>query len=161
MTTGERIKEIRKEKALTLERFGEKIGLQKSSLSQIERGIINASAQTIKSVCREFDVSEEWLRTGEGAMYVQRPRNEAIERELRQFLTVEEGSFKERLISLLLHLPPEHWETLERYARQLVENRPAEQHAPAPEPVPEDDREELHALLDRQLDGEKDTASGA
>lgn len=64
----DRIKEVRKVKGLTMERFGEVIGLTKATVSRIESNSINATEQTIKSICREFNVSEVWLRTGKGPM---------------------------------------------------------------------------------------------
>lgn len=69
MTQGERVRLIRKEKELTLEKFGDKIGIKKNSLSQIENGVNNLTEQMAKSICREFNVNEEWLRTGEGEMF--------------------------------------------------------------------------------------------
>ena len=68
MTIGERIRMVRKETGLTLEKFGESIGLKKAGLSLIENGRNGASDQTIRSIAREFGVSEDWLRTGEGEM---------------------------------------------------------------------------------------------
>lgn len=65
----ERIKQLRKELGLTLEKFGERIGLRKSSLSQIENGVNGVTEQLIKSICREFNVREEWLRNGEEPMF--------------------------------------------------------------------------------------------
>ena len=65
----ERIKTVRKNEGLTLEKFGERIGITASSCSTIENGKTNPSDQTIRSICREFNVSETWLRTGEGEMY--------------------------------------------------------------------------------------------
>lgn len=65
----ERIKIVRKNEGLTLEKFGERIGITASSCSTIENGKTNPSDQTIRSICREFNVSETWLRTGEGEMY--------------------------------------------------------------------------------------------
>lgn len=65
----ERIKLVRKNEGLTLEKFGERIGITAPSCSNIENGKKNPSGQTIRSICREFDVSETWLRTGEGEMY--------------------------------------------------------------------------------------------
>lgn len=65
----ERIKELRKELGLTLEKFGERIGMKKNSLSQIENGKNNVTEQLFKSICREFNVDENWLRTGEGSMF--------------------------------------------------------------------------------------------
>ena len=67
----ERIKELRKALGLTLEEFGAKIGMGKSSVSKIEKGLNGTTDQTIRSICREFKVSEDWLRTGEGDMFDQ------------------------------------------------------------------------------------------
>ncbi len=67
MGPNERIREIRKELGLTLEEFGARIGMNKSSLSKIETGKNGTTDQTIKSICREFDVNEVWLRTGIGS----------------------------------------------------------------------------------------------
>lgn len=64
-----RIKMVRKNANLTLEKFGERIGITASACSTIENGKNGASDQTIRSICREFNVSETWLRTGEGEMY--------------------------------------------------------------------------------------------
>ena len=56
-----RIKELRKALGLTLEKFGERIGVSKVSVSRIENGINNVTNQMFKSICREFNVNEEWL----------------------------------------------------------------------------------------------------
>lgn len=61
-----RIKQLRKEHGLTQADFGERVGITYSAISSIELGKSSPSGQTIKAICREFGVSEEWLRTGEG-----------------------------------------------------------------------------------------------
>ncbi len=66
-----RIKQLRKRLNLTLEEFGSRIGITSSGLSKIERGLSGASDQTILSISREFNVNEEWLRTGNGDMFNQ------------------------------------------------------------------------------------------
>lgn len=71
MTHGERVKEIRKHLDLTLEKFGEKLGVGKTAISNIENGNRNLTEQMIKAIGREFDVNEYWLRTGEGEMFEQ------------------------------------------------------------------------------------------
>ena len=63
-----RIKEVREYFKLSQGAFGQRIGLAKSGISRIENGRNGTTDQTIKSICREFGVSEEWLRTGEGSM---------------------------------------------------------------------------------------------
>ncbi len=64
----DRIKEVRKANNLTMEQFGKTIGLSKSAISLIEKGTNGTTDQTIQSICREFGVSEVWLRTGQGQM---------------------------------------------------------------------------------------------
>lgn len=71
MTEGERVKVVRKERGLTLEKFGERFGMSRSSISDIENGRRSLTAQTRLSICREFKVNETWLRTGEGEMFLQ------------------------------------------------------------------------------------------
>lgn len=70
MTQGERVREVRKSLGLTLEKFGEKIGMKKNSVSQIENGKNNVTDANVKAICREFNISEEWLRTGSGEMRI-------------------------------------------------------------------------------------------
>ena len=70
MTQGERIKEARKYLGLTLEKFGEKLGVGKTAISKLEKGERNLTDQMVKSICREFSISEEWLRTGSGNMRI-------------------------------------------------------------------------------------------
>lgn len=64
MTVNERVREIRKAEKLTLEKFGEKLGVGKTAISSIEHGINGVTDQMIKLICREFGYREEWLRDG-------------------------------------------------------------------------------------------------
>ena len=61
MTQGERIRELRKTLKMTMEQFGEKIGVTKSTISNIENGNRNATEHMVKSICREFNVDYIWL----------------------------------------------------------------------------------------------------
>lgn len=69
MTQGARVKEVRKKIGLTLDRFGEHIGIKKSALSSIENGRSNLTEANIKAICREFGVDYIWLTTGDGEMF--------------------------------------------------------------------------------------------
>ena len=69
MTQGERIKSIRKTLGLTLEKFGDRIGLKKNSVSQIENDRNNLTEANARAICREFNVNEEWLKNGTGEMF--------------------------------------------------------------------------------------------
>lgn len=70
MTQNERIKEVRKSLGLTLEKFGERIGLKKSAVSLIENGKNSVTDANVKAICREFGVDYIWLTTGDGEMFV-------------------------------------------------------------------------------------------
>lgn len=69
MDKNKRVKELRKTLNLTLEKFGEKLGVTKTAISNIERGERNLTEQMIKSICREFNVSRAWLNDGIGDMF--------------------------------------------------------------------------------------------
>lgn len=64
MTINERVKEIRMENKLTMEKFGERLGVGKVAISYIESGKNKVTEQMLKSICREFDYNEDWLRDG-------------------------------------------------------------------------------------------------
>lgn len=69
LTCGERVKEIRKTLGLTLEKFGEPLGVTKVAISNIEKGNRNVTEQMLKAICREYSVNEDWLKNGVGEMF--------------------------------------------------------------------------------------------
>lgn len=69
MNTNERIKLLRKELGLTQNEFGEKIGLKKSAISQIENGSTSSNPRIVQLICTAFNISEKWLTEGKGDMY--------------------------------------------------------------------------------------------
>lgn len=69
MTQGERINILRKELGLTLEKFGERLGVTKAAVSRIENGVTNLTEQMAKSICRTFNVDYFWLTEGTGEMF--------------------------------------------------------------------------------------------
>ena len=68
----ERIKKVRKSLELTQQEFAERIGMKRNSIALIENGR-TTSDQTVFAICREFNVNEEWLRTGAGEMFKAAP----------------------------------------------------------------------------------------
>lgn len=118
MSTGERIRILRKKLDLTQQMFADRIGMKRNSIAQIEMGR-NTSEQTIVSICREFNVSEDWLRDGIGDMFLPTDRNADIAKLTKQLLNEESDSFKNRFVSMLANLTIEEWEFLERKAKEL------------------------------------------
>lgn len=74
MTQGERVLEIRKSLNMTMDQFGEKLGVQKSAISKIEKGRVNLSDQMAISICREYNVNYDYLINGEGEMFDDLPQ---------------------------------------------------------------------------------------
>lgn len=120
MNIGERIKKLRRTLDLTQQVFGSKIGTTQNNIASYETGRREPSSAAFNNICKTFNVNENWLRTGEGDMFVQLPQNEALASQIRDFLSGDNDSFRERLISMLIRLKPEQWETLEEYAKDLV-----------------------------------------
>lgn len=115
MTQGERLREIRKTLNLTLEKFGEKLGVGKTAISKLEKGENSITDQMMLSICREYNVNENWLRTGEGDMFIKMTRNNEISQFVGQLMTTEDDSFKKRLISALAALDENGWDILEQF----------------------------------------------
>lgn len=117
----ERVKLLRKTLDLTMEKFGEKIGVKKSAISLIESGKNSLTEQMIKAICREFDVNEEWLRNGEGSMFVERTRDEEIAKFIGTIQSVEDYSFMKKFVSMLAKLDVSEWELLQKMITKLNE----------------------------------------
>ena len=111
---GERVKELRKALGLSGEKFGEKIGLKRNSLSQIETGKNNLSEQNILAICREFNVNEEWLRTGSGEMFKDMTLDEEIISFIGDIQWDASNTFKKKFISAIAKRNEEEWKVLEK-----------------------------------------------
>ena len=74
----ERIKIIRKELGLTQEEFAKRIGLVRSSVAKYEIGRREPTNAIILSICKEFNIREEWLRTGQGEMFKENPLKDEV-----------------------------------------------------------------------------------
>lgn len=120
-TENDRIKEVRKALELTQERFGEKIGMKKSSLSTVENGVNAVSNQLRTAVCREFHVNEIWLRTGEGEMFEERTPDQAIVDFAADLVNVDDDVFKKRLVSALARMDDQTWECFEKWFNAFIE----------------------------------------
>ena len=120
MTQGERIKELRKYLDLTMEKFGERLGVGKTAISKLENNERNLTDQMAISICREFNVNETWLRTGEGDMFEPMSRGETIAQFAGELMKDEDDSFRRRLVEALAQLDEKEWEILEGIAKKLT-----------------------------------------
>lgn len=118
MTQNERIKEVRKSLGLTLEKFGERIGLKKSAVSLIESGKNSVTDANVKAICREFGVDYIWLTTGDGEMFVDTD-DDFIERIDR--IMAGEDDARKNLFKFMLELSDEDIEALDRLMKKAIE----------------------------------------
>lgn len=120
MTQGERIREVRKALGLTLEKFGEKIGMKKNSVSQIENGKNSVTEQVIKSICREFNVDYIWLTTGDGEMFVETDDDffERIDR-----IMAGENETRKNMVKMLLYASDDDIKAFDRLVDYYISLR--------------------------------------
>lgn len=114
MTQGERVKEIRKNLGLTLEKFGEKLGVTKTTISRIEKGVNNLTDQMAKSICREYNVNYEYLMDGEGEMFTDLP--DTILDEL--CIQYDLDDIDRKIMEIYLELPEEARQALKDKIRE-------------------------------------------
>ncbi len=94
----ERIRALRKELNLTMEKFGIRLGVGKTAISKLENGERNLTDQMFKSICREFNVSEDWLRSGHGNMFNSSSQDELENLAIKYGLTRKDYIFIEKLM---------------------------------------------------------------
>lgn len=99
----ERVKELRKALNLTMDKFGDRLGVHKTAIQKIENGTNNLTDQMLKLICKEFSVNEEWLRTGMGDMFLV-TREDYIEKVSRSYNL---DKLDEAIINTYMSFPPE------------------------------------------------------
>lgn len=115
-----RIEEVRKSLGMSRASFGEAIGVSGDVINNLERGRVEIKDHMILLICKGFDVDEDWLRTGEGEMFLPRDRESDIAKLTVKLLTEESDSFKNRLISALSRLDEDQWELLAKIAEEIT-----------------------------------------
>lgn len=117
----ERITKVIKDKAKTKTEFAEKLNISQSFVSRLASGEKEPSDRTIADICREFDVNEDWLRTGQGDPYVQLSRDEELAQFFGDVMKGEDPDFRRRLLSVMSRLTTDEWALLEQMAWKLVD----------------------------------------
>ena len=111
----ERLKKLRKELDMTQQEFADKLGTARNNIAGYETGKRNPSNAVISLICREFNINEKWLRTGEGEKFIELSRSDEIAQFVGQLMTEEDDSFKKRLVSGLAALDDNGWKVLENF----------------------------------------------
>ena len=120
MTQNERVKEVRKPLGLTLEKFGDRLGIKKAAVSKIEKGENSLTDANIKAICREFSVDYMWLTTGEGEMFVETDDDffERIDR-----IMAGENETRKNMIKMLLYASDDDIKAFDRLVDYYISLR--------------------------------------
>ena len=120
MTQNERVKEVRKTLGLTLEKFGDRLGIKKAAVSKIEKGENSLTDANIKAICREFSVDYMWLTTGEGEMFVETDDDffERIDR-----IMAGENETRKNMINMLLYASDDDIKAFDRLVDYYISLR--------------------------------------
>ena len=132
-----RIASVIQASGLTKTAFSRKIGLSQPFVSQLANGDASPSDRTIADICREFNVNEHWLRTGEGEMFSTLSREEEITKFAMEIIRDPASEFQRQLIATMARLEPAQWKLMEQMLDELIRQR----QSPAPPdkvPPPED-----------------------
>lgn len=115
-----RIRELRKELGLTQSEFGSRLGVKGNTVTGYESGTRVPSDAIIFSICREFDVNEEWLRTGSGDMFIAKTRSQEIVDFMSELMNDPDDSFKRRFIESIAQLSEDEWKVIEQIIDRLL-----------------------------------------
>lgn len=102
----ERLKKLRVKLGLNQNDFGKKIGVTGSAICNYENGSRALQEQTIKSICREYNVDYLWFTTGEGGedvKFTDLPATILDELAIQYELTEDEKKLVQDFLALTKH----------------------------------------------------------
>lgn len=117
----ERIKLIRNLNNLTQQEFADRLKINRSNIANYENGNRVPVDAMVTLLCREFNINEHWLRTGEGEMTRPVNRDAEIAAFMGDVMRGETADFRRRLVAVLAKLDPAEWALLEKMAQKLAE----------------------------------------
>lgn len=115
MTQGQRVRELRKALDLTLEKFGNSLGVGKTAISKIEKGENNLTEQMAKAICREFRVNYFWLTEGKGEMFSGTPQD--VVDEIAEDYHLDD--IDKKIIEKYLELSAEQRQIIKEYLKSI------------------------------------------
>lgn len=106
--------------------FAQRLNVSQAFVTQMTKGVSRPSDRTISDICREFNVDEEWLRTGEGEMFIKMSRKDEIAEFFAEIGKGDDDDFRVRFISALSRLNTDQWKIVEDIANTLAEKKEAD-----------------------------------
>lgn len=115
-----RIKLVRESLKLTQDSFGKRLGIARNTIANYETGNRTPSNAVITSICKEYNVSEEWLRNGIGEMFIEMSRDEELAEFFGKIQCSDDDSFPKQFMEVLKDLDEDEWEVLAKMAVKLA-----------------------------------------
>lgn len=113
----ERIKQLRKLLNMSQTDFGARIGVKQGTITGYERGFRTPTDAVILSICREFDINEEWLRTGNGEMKLISSEDDEVMKYIGLLLKDKEDFVAQKIKRFIVG-----YEKLDANDKTVVEN---------------------------------------
>lgn len=120
----ERIKDFRNNVLhLSQDAFGKRLGVTGAAISRMEAGGRAVTEQMVLAICREFNVNEEWLRSGNGEMFNTLSQDEELAYIVGQVLPQANDFVKNAFISfgrLSQEFTPDDWMAVKKFIDALA-----------------------------------------
>ena len=116
MNKGERVLKIRKTLKMTLEEFGGKLGVAKTTISRIEKGVNNLTDQMATATCRTYNVNYDYLVNGEGDMFSNLPQTILDDLCVQYDL----DTLDRLIVEMYIDLPPQDREVVKKMMKEFA-----------------------------------------
>lgn len=124
---GERIKLLRQALGITQQEFADRLRIKRGAVANYEIGRNEPIDAVIAMICREYNVNDRWLRTGEGEMFMELSVEDEIAAFMGDILKNEESNFRRRFIAALARLDDTGWDVLEKFISDFNAQKETEQ----------------------------------
>ena len=122
MSINERIKAVRKNSELSQTAFAERLGTTRGVITNLEGEKTEPNEPFLRLICKEFNVSEDWLRTGEGDMMQKLTRNQEIAEFMGRIMNEPDDAPRKRFISIISKLDVDEWRILAEIAKKMSQD---------------------------------------
>ena len=116
---GERIKELRLKLGLSQEDIAKRVGVTRGAISRLETGTTSLTPQMSKALCREFNVSEDWLNGGDCDMFIEISRAELAAKIVGNALRDTDDEFILNTFIALGQLTPAEWKVVKEFVHKI------------------------------------------
>lgn len=116
----ERIKELRKSFGLTQQKFADRLGLKRQTIAAYEIGNIEPSDSTILLICKEFEINENWLRTGKGEMKAPINEDDRYSHNLSKLAMTDDETII-RWVNMIAETNPDALKEIENFMKKLLD----------------------------------------